>query len=122
MIFFILALGIGLFAGVSSGVFGIGGGVVIIPLLVFILKYKQIEAVGTSLIALLLPVGSLGVFHYYRNGFVNLAHVKIGLMISLGMVLGTFFGAKIASGLDSRTLSKLFAIFLFLISIKVWRG
>lgn len=118
----IMAVAIGITAGVSSGVFGIGGGVVIIPMLLFILRLSQIESVATSLVALLLPVGGLGVYQYYKSGFVNSQNVKIGLLISIGMVIGTFLGARLAVGLNSKVLSKMFAVFLFLISIKVWRG
>jgi uncharacterized membrane protein YfcA len=113
---------IGLFAGISSGIFGIGGGVLIVPMLLFILKFSQVEAVGTSLVALLLPVGSLGVFYYYKNNLINLNNVRVGLMISAGMVVGTYLGARVASNIDSKLLSKLFAIFLFFISIKIWRN
>ena len=113
---------IGIIAGISSGVFGIGGGVVIIPMLLFIMKFTQVEAIGTSLIALLLPVGSLGVFYFYRNGLININNIKVGLLISFGMIIGTYFGAKLASNIDSKVLTKLFAAFLFFVSIKIWRG
>lgn len=113
---------IGVIAGISSGVFGIGGGVVIVPMLLFIMKFNQVEAIGTSLIALLLPVGSLGVIYYFKNDLINISNIKVGLLISVGMIVGTYFGAKLASNIDSKILSKLFATFLFIISIKIWRG
>jgi uncharacterized membrane protein YfcA len=113
---------IGIIAGISSGIFGIGGGVVVVPMLLYVLKFNQIEAIGTSLIALLLPVGSLGVFYFYKNNLINMSNVKIGLLISVGMVLGTYCGAKLAANIDSKNLSKLFAAFLFILSIKIWRG
>lgn len=118
----VFAILIGIIAGISSGLFGIGGGVVIMPMLLFGMRLGQVEATGTSLIALLLPVGGLGVYHYYQSGYLNGQSFKIGLLISLGMIFGTFFGAKIALTIDSKLLSKLFAFFLFLISIKVWRS
>ena len=116
------AVVIGLLAGISSGLFGIGGGVVIMPLLIFGMRLSQVEAIGTSLIALLLPVGSLGVYRFYQAGYLSNLNFKIGFLISLGMIFGTFFGAKIATSIDTKLLSKIFAIFLFLISIKVWRN
>ena len=116
----LIPLTIGIFAGISSGLFGIGGGIIIVPLLLYFYKFNQQMATATSLIALLLPVGAFGLWQYYKSGFVAPENLRIGLMIACGMLLGTFFGAKIASQLASETLSKIFAIFLMLVSIKVW--
>lgn len=118
----VISILIGLFAGISSGLFGIGGGIVIVPMLLFILKLSQVEAIGTSLIALLLPVGSLGVWEFYRNGIIKIDHIKIGLLISVGMVVGTLIGAKISSNIDSKYLSKMFAVFLVLVAFKIWKN
>lgn len=117
---FILPIFIGLAAGISSGLFGIGGGIIIVPLLLFFYKLNQQSATATSLIALLLPVGSLGLWHFYRSGFVKSNNFKIGLLIAAGMVIGTFFGAKLATTLSSETLSKMFALFLVFIAIRIW--
>lgn len=117
---FLIPIAIGLAAGISSGVFGIGGGVIIVPLVLYIYKFSQQTCTATSLIALLLPVGSFGLWQYYRSGFVSVDNVKIGLFISIGMFAGTFVGARIATGLEGETVSKLFAIFLVLVALKIW--
>jgi uncharacterized protein len=120
MINVLAAAAIGITAGVCSGLFGIGGGVIIVPLLVFLLGFAQKSATGTSLIALLLPVGILGVREYYRAGAINSANIKIGLMISVGMFFGALIGAKISLSLDAKTLSRAFAIFLVLVAARLW--
>ena len=90
MTLFYLATGV--LAGVLSGIFGIGGGVLIVPALIFFGRMTQRTAVGTSLGALLLPVGALGVYAYWREGDVN---VKAAAWIALGMFVGAFGGAKL---------------------------
>ena len=75
-------LAIGVAAGVLSGLFGIGGGIIIVPLLILGLKMQPTTATGTSLMAMLLPVGALAVWEYHKNGHVNVAG---GLLIALGM-------------------------------------
>lgn len=105
---------IGLFAGVLGGVFGIGGGIVIIPALVAFLGFAQHKAQGTSLVALLLPVGLLGVMNYYRAGN---ADVKTGLLIGLGFFAGAFAGSKLALGFSDLVMRRSFAAFLVLLGI-----
>ncbi|WP_276957821.1 sulfite exporter TauE/SafE family protein [Allomeiothermus silvanus] len=84
---------IGLSAGLLSGLFGIGGGVIVVPALIFLLGLDQRTATGTSLAALLLPVGILGVLAYAREGAVRW---PVAALIALGLLLGTFFGARLA--------------------------
>lgn len=117
---YLFAIFIDAVAGVCSGLFGIGGGIVIIPMLLFLMKFSQQAATGTSLVALLLPVGGLGVWQFYKSGFINSENIKFGLLISVGMIVGTWVGAKFAVGIDEKILSKTFSIFLFLISLKIW--
>ncbi|MGZ3796065.1 MAG: TSUP family transporter [Pseudobdellovibrionaceae bacterium] len=117
---FLIPILIGAAAGIASGLFGIGGGIIIIPLLLFTYKFSQQVSTATSLIALLLPVGSLGLWQYYRSGFVTNENIKIGFLIALGMIVGTFYGAKIATFLEADTLTKMFAVFLLLVAIRVW--
>ena len=116
----LISLSIGLVAGISSGLFGIGGGVVIVPLLLFFFKYAQQMATATSLVALILPVGILGAIHYYKAGYIQPENIKIGLTIAAGMFVGALLGAKFASGLQSATLSKMFSIFLIIAAIRLW--
>ena len=110
-------LAVGLIAGVLSGVFGIGGGVVIVPALIFLGGFVPITATGTSLGALLLPVGALGAYEYYRKG-----HLQIGaaLWIALGLFLGVWVGARLAQHLSPIQLRRAFAVFLVLTAGRMW--
>ncbi len=108
---------IGILAGIFAGMFGIGGGTVIIPLLVLIFGMSQHMAQGTSLVALLLPVGLLATLEYYRNGN---ADIKLGLLIGLGLFAGGYIGAYIANKMKDPSLRKLFALFLVFVAIKMF--
>lgn len=113
----LLFLGIGLAAGVLSGFFGIGGGIVIVPALLFLAHMPPETATGTSLAALLLPVGALGAWEYYHGGHLNLT---AALWIALGLAVGVWFGAKLSQHLSSNQLQRAFAIFLVLVAGKMW--
>jgi uncharacterized protein len=108
---------IGLVAGVLSGLFGIGGGVVIVPALIFIARMQPQAATGTSLAALLLPVGALGAWEYYRTGNLNFG---AGLVVALGLFIGAGVGAKLSLQLSPATLRRGFAVFLALIAVRMW--
>lgn len=110
-------VGIGLVAGVLSGVFGIGGGVVIVPSLILLAGLAPITATGTSLAALLLPVGALGAWEYYRKGHLNLG---AALWIALGLFIGVWFGARLAQHLSAIQLKRSFAVFLVLVAGRIW--
>ena len=110
-------IAIGLAAGVLAGLFGIGGGVIIVPALILLARMNPQAATGTSLGALLLPVGALGAWHYYRHGFVDL---RVSLWVALGLVLGAFVGAHLALKLPPRELQRLFAIFLLFMAVHLW--
>jgi uncharacterized protein len=112
-----LFLAIGLVAGVLSGLFGIGGGILIIPSLIFFANFHTKLALGTSLGAMLLPVGILGAYAYYQQGNVN---IKASLLIGLGLFLGAYLGAKLAHAIPSTTLQRMFAIFIVLMAIRLW--
>ena len=109
-----IALFIGIFAGILSGLFGIGGGAVIIPALVEIMKFSPKKAAGTSLGALLLPVGLPGVIKYYNAGFFD---IKLASFVALGIIIGAYFGAHIAINLPSKLIKKIFGIFLLVIGL-----
>src|SRR5215211_1364445 len=108
---------IGIAAGVLSGLFGIGGGVVIVPALLLVARMAPLTATGTSLGALLLPVGALGAWEYYRKGQLDL---RIALLLAVGLFFGAFFGAKLAQMLTTVQLKRAFAVFLVLVAIRVW--
>jgi uncharacterized membrane protein YfcA len=100
---------IGLTAGVSSGIFGIGGGVLIVPALVFLLHYPMQKAVGTSLAVLLPPVGIAAVLTYYRAGQLEW---RAALILAATVLIGAWIGALFATRLDENLLRILFGIFL----------
>ncbi len=110
-------LAIGLAAGLLSGVFGIGGGILIVPALLFFAKMEFSTATGTSLASLLLPVGALGAWQYYRNGHINMT---AGLLIALGLFVGAYFGARMGQTLNPTTAKRAFAVFLLLVSVRIW--
>jgi uncharacterized membrane protein YfcA len=111
----LLMLVVGLGAGVLSGMFGIGGGIVIVPLLAGLLRFDQKVAVGTSLGAQLLPVGIASVISYYNAGKLE---VGPAALVAVGLVFGAFAGAKIALGLPSATVKRLYGIFLLFMGIR----
>jgi uncharacterized protein len=110
-------LAIGLAAGLLSGVFGIGGGILIVPCLILFAKMAPSTATGTSLASLLLPVGALGAWQYYKNGHVN---VVASLLVALGLFAGAYFGARIGLELNPSTAKRSFAIFLLVASVRMW--
>ena len=110
-------LSMGVLAGVFSGMFGIGGGLIIVPALVFFYGTTQHAAVGTSLGALLLPVGALGAYVYWKNGNLNVAHAG---WIALGLLLGALLGAWLVQPVSDLTLRRMFAGFLILIAVRLF--
>lgn len=110
---------VGLSAGILSGLFGIGGGIIIIPSLIYFAGFTQIAAQGTSLAILLPPVGILAFLEYYKHGNANL---KAGIIICIFLIIGSFFGARLAHSLSNQVLQKAFGILMFLISLKLIFG
>ena len=110
-------LAIGLAAGVLSGLFGIGGGLVIVPALSFFAQMPILRATGTSLGAILLPVGLLGAYEYHRNGNLD---VKASLLIAGGLFLGAWFGAQLAHVLTPVYLKRGFAVLLLFAAARMW--
>jgi len=107
---------IGLAGGVVSGLFGVGGAILIVPALVLLAKLPQHTASGTSLAALLLPVGILGTLEYYKRGQVNVAYAAI---IAGGLLVGALVGAKLAGPLSDVALRRTFGGFLLLVSVRL---
>ncbi len=108
---------IGFGAGILSGLFGIGGGILIVPALIFFAKMQPINATGTSLGALLLPVGALGAYEYYRRGHFN---VSASLWIALGLFFGAYLGARFAQNIPAFHLKRMFAVFLVAVAARMW--
>ena len=110
-------LAIGLVGGLLAGLFGIGGGVVIVPALILVARMKPETATGTSLASLLLPVGALGAWHYYRHGFVE---IRPALLVAAGLALGALVGANVGTRLPGRELQRAFAVFLVVLAVYLW--
>lgn len=113
-------LAVGVSAGILSGIFGIGGGLVIVPILVLAFGMPQQTANGTSLVALLGPVGLMGVLRYYQTGKITAIHIQTGLLIALGMFAGTYFGARFATMVSGDSLRRSFCVFMVLVAIRMW--
>ena len=111
-----VVLMIGISAGILGGFFGIAGGVLIVPALVILLALPQQTAVGTSLAALLPPVGLLGALEYYKHGNVNSVYA---MLLAAGLLIGAYFGAILAVKISEETLRRGFALFLALIAAKL---
>jgi uncharacterized protein len=109
-------IALGLFAGVLSGLIGIGGGIIITPALVFLFGLTQKQAQGTTLALLVPPVGILAAWTYWKQGFVDL---KVAASICAGFVIGGLLGAKFAVALSSSVLEKIFGGVLILIGLKM---
>lgn len=107
---------IGITAGLLSGFFGVAGGIVVIPALIYIAGFSQLTAQGTSLAILLPPVGLLAFLQYYKSGHVD---VKAAVIICVMLFIGAFFGAKLAHGVPPTVLRKGFALLLLLASVKI---
>jgi len=107
---------VGLLAGMLSGLVGLGGGVIIVPALVFLLGFSQHQAQGTSLGILLLPAGIFAVLNYYKQGYID---IKVVLLLFVGFLAGGWLGSRISLSLPEATLKKVFAVALILIAGKV---
>lgn len=106
---------IGLAAGMLSGLIGIGGGIIIVPMLLFVGLTQQ-QAQGTSLAVMLPPVAFLAVLNYHKAGYIDW---KYAIIISVFFVVGSYFGSKIAINVDQRTLKKIFGLVLLIIAGKM---
>lgn len=112
----LILIAVGLVAGTLSGLVGVGGGIIIVPALVFFLGFSQQAAQGTSLGLLLLPAGILAVINYYKQGFIDLK--VVGIMCA-AFVLGGWVGSKLALSLSQETVKKIFAVVLFYTAFKM---
>jgi uncharacterized membrane protein YfcA len=112
----LIMLLIGLASGALSGLVGVGGGIIIVPCLVFFLAFPQKMAQGTSLGILLLPAGILGVIQYYKQGQVDFRVVAI---VAFGFIIGNYFGSKLALSISDKILKRIFAITLIIIAAKI---
>ena len=112
----LLLICLGLIAGAFSGLIGIGGGLIIVPALVFFFGFTQKLAQGTTLALLVPPIGVLAAYTYYKHGFVNLGAAGF---IVIGFVVGSLIGARYVTALPEATVSRLFGLTLLVIAIKM---
>ncbi len=115
----LLIIFIGLAGGFLSGTFGIGGGIIIVPALVFLLGMTQSGAQGTSLTMMLAPVGILAVINYYKAGYVNM---KYAILLMVFFVIGSYYGSKLAIHLPDKILKQAFGVLLLLAGTKMIFG
>lgn len=107
---------IGLAAGVLSGMFGVGGGIIIVPALVFLLGMTQHAAQGTSIGLMLLPIGALAAWSYYKSGNLNIGY---GLIIALSFVIGGYLGSKFSLGVSELVLKRSFGVLMLIIAVRM---
>lgn len=112
----IILILIGIAGGILSGMFGVGGGIIIVPAFVFFLSMSQHEAQGTSLGLMLFPIGILAAYNYHKSGQMD---IQAGLIVAAAFVIGGYFGSKISLGLDQALLKRVFGVLMLLISLKL---
>lgn len=107
---------IGFAAGILGGMVGVGGGLIVVPALVFFYGFSQHEAQGTALGLLVLPVALLGMINYYKAGFVDF---KVVGLLAISFFIGSYFGSKWSLSVPQETIKKSFAILLFYTAFKM---
>ncbi|MGZ3885054.1 MAG: sulfite exporter TauE/SafE family protein [Bacteroidia bacterium] len=112
----IILLVLGLAAGFLSGLVGIGGGIIMVPVLIYFLSFTQHQAQGTTLFMFLLPTGILAVMNYYKAGYVD---IKAACIVAITFVIGGYFGSKLAISLDQKTIKQVFGVLIIILGIKM---
>lgn len=112
----LILLLVGLAAGFLSGLVGIGGGIIIVPVLVYFLGFTQHQAQGTVLFMFLLPIGILGVMNYHKQGYVD---YKTAFIICTTFVFGSYFGSKLSISLDQKTVKQIFGAIMIILGAKM---
>jgi uncharacterized membrane protein YfcA len=112
----VLVILIGLAAGTLGGMVGVGGGIIVVPALIFFLGFTQHQASGTSLAMMLPPVGILAVLNYYKKGALD---VRIAALLALGFLAGGYLGSKLSLGMAQETVKKVFAVVMIVMALKM---
>ena len=107
---------IGIITGIMAGMLGIGGAVIMIPALVYLLGISQQTAQGTSLAVMLPPIGVIAAYNYYKSGFVN---IKFAIILAVFFLVGSYFGSKLAINIPQNVLKKIFGLLLLLVAAKM---
>jgi uncharacterized protein len=113
---FIVLIIIGLLAGILSGLVGVGGGIIIIPLLIILLGLTQHQAQGTALFTMLPPIGILAAMNYYKQGYVKWEYA---LVTALAFVAGGYFGSKLSLSLPPQTVRRVFGVIMLIVGFKL---
>jgi len=107
---------IGIVTGVTAGMLGIGGAIIMIPAMVYFLGFSQQMAQGTSLAVMLPPIGIIAALNYYKAGQAN---IKFALIVAVAFIVGSYFGSKLALNIPQQMLKKIFGILLLLVAAKM---
>jgi len=113
----LLLVMIGLITGAFAGMLGIGGGLILIPALVYLIGLSEHEAIGTSLAVMLPPIGLFAAYNYYKTGHVNLIYA---LILAVAFMVGSYFTSKIAINMPENLIRKIFSVFLLIIAFKMF--
>jgi len=112
----LILIGIGILTGFMAGMLGIGGAIIMIPALVFIMGFSQHSAQGTSLAVMLPPIGIIAAYNYYKAGEVNF---KFAIILAIAFMAGSYFGSKYALTLPQPVLKKIFGVLLLMVAIRM---
>jgi hypothetical protein len=112
----LMIIGIGIVTGIMAGMLGIGGAVIMIPALVFLLGFSQHMAQGTSLAVMLPPIGIIAAYNYYKAGHVDM---RFALILAATFLIGSYFGSKLAITMPQVVLKKIFGVLLLLVAAKM---
>lgn len=115
----LILISIGICAGMMSGFIGVGGGIVIVPALVFFLGLSQHEAQGLSITTMLPPIGILAFYSYWQHGAVTKTSIGYGAIIAIAFVIGGFIGSKVALKMSPNLIKLIFGVFMLFISFKM---
>lgn len=107
----------GLLAGALSGITGIGGGIVVIPMLIYAFGFSERMAQGTTLALLVPPIGIMAAWTYYQRGFVD---IKVAAILAVGFVVGSMLSARFAVDMNDGTIRRIFAVMLMVVAIKMF--
>ena len=113
---FVVLIIIGLLAGILSGLVGVGGGIIMIPLLIILLGLTQHQAQGTALFAMLPPIGILAAMNYFKQGYVK---SEYAVVIALSFVIGGYFGSKLSLSLPPQTVRRIFGVVMLIGGFKL---
>tara|TARA_B100001287_G_scaffold276656_1_gene288483 strand:- start:472 stop:840 length:369 start_codon:yes stop_codon:yes gene_type:complete len=113
----ILLIVIGLLSGSLSGLVGVGGGIIMIPLLISFFGFTQLNAQGTAIAAMLPPIGILAAINYYQEGYVRWEY---SLVIAIAFIVGGYFGSKLSIAISQHMVRQIFAIILIIVALKLF--